>query len=92
MSEILTFSPLDTISRDSTCSGGETSKSGPHRLASPSDSCFSEAKGGERDVFNERPTRDEQTVALVQPEPKKVLPTKATIHTSKGDIVSQSRL
>lgn len=39
-------------------------------------------------MFNERPTRDEQTVALVQPEAKKALATKATIYTSKGDIVS----
>lgn len=60
-------------------------------MARLSDSHSSEAKGGERDVFNERPTRDEQTVALVQPEPKKVLPTKATIHTSKGDIVSRAQ-
>jgi hypothetical protein len=48
---------------------------------------------GDRDVFNERPTRDEQTVALAQ-QPEKVRPqaTNATIHTSKGDIVRLSSL
>ncbi|GFZ46243.1 Cyclophilin cyp15 [Saitozyma sp. JCM 24511] len=45
-----------------------------------------EAKG-ERDVFNERPTREEQTVALAQqPEKVRAQATMATIHTSKGDI------
>ena len=42
---------------------------------------------GDRDVFNERPTREEQTVALA-PEKKQVSATNLTIHTTKGDIVS----
>jgi peptidylprolyl isomerase domain and WD repeat-containing protein 1 len=42
---------------------------------------------GDRDVFNERPTREEQTVA-VAPEKKKVSATSLTIHTTMGDIVS----
>lgn len=44
---------------------------------------------GDRDVFNERPTREEQTVA-VAPEKKQVSATSLTIHTTKGDIVSPS--
>jgi hypothetical protein len=44
---------------------------------------------GDRDVFNERPTREEQTVALA-PEKKQVSATSLTIHTTKGDIVSPS--
>lgn len=45
---------------------------------------------GDRDVFNERPTREEQTVA-VAPEKKVVTATNLTIHTTKGDIVSTAR-
>lgn len=41
---------------------------------------------GDRDVFNERPTREEQTVA-VAPEKKKATATSLTIHTTMGDIV-----
>ncbi|KAG8861671.1 hypothetical protein FRB96_002628 [Tulasnella sp. 330] len=42
---------------------------------------------GDRDVFNERPTRDEQTVAIANaPNAKSALPTTATIHTTMGDI------
>lgn len=44
---------------------------------------------GDRDVFNERPTRDEQTIAAVAPSrPSGPSPTAhtATIHTSEGDI------
>lgn len=46
----------------------------------------------DRDVFNEKPTREEQSVALV--EPVKSLTASgstAVIHTTKGDIVSPSR-
>ena len=46
---------------------------------------------GDRDVFNERPTREEQTVALA-PEKKQVSATSLTIHTTKGDIVSYRSL
>jgi peptidylprolyl isomerase domain and WD repeat-containing protein 1 len=42
---------------------------------------------GDRDVFNERPTREEQTVA-VAPEKKRPSATSLTIHTTMGDIVS----
>ncbi|RXK38359.1 peptidylprolyl isomerase domain and WD-repeat protein 1 [Tremella mesenterica] len=45
-----------------------------------------ETKSGERDVFNERPTREEQTVMVSEPVKAKVLPTNATIHTTMGDI------
>ena len=44
---------------------------------------------GDRDVFNERPTRDEQTVASAAPvKPSGPSPHahSATIHTSEGDI------
>jgi len=41
---------------------------------------------GDRDVFNERPTREEQTV-MVAPEKKKATATSLTIHTTMGDIV-----
>ncbi|KAG9009450.1 hypothetical protein FRB93_005386 [Tulasnella sp. JGI-2019a] len=42
---------------------------------------------GDRDVFNERPTRDEQTLAIANaPSAKSALPTTATIHTTMGDI------
>lgn len=44
---------------------------------------------GDRDVFNERPTREEQTVA-VAPEKKKPTATSLTIHTTMGDIVRPS--
>ncbi|CED84173.1 peptidyl-prolyl cis-trans isomerase [Phaffia rhodozyma] len=46
-----------------------------------------DTKGGDRDVFNERPTREEQSVAMAQPV--KIggqLGTSAVIHTTKGDI------
>ncbi|WOO80878.1 Peptidyl-prolyl cis-trans isomerase cyp15 [Vanrija pseudolonga] len=46
-----------------------------------------DVKGGDRDVFNERPTHEERTVALSEAAPAKAaLPTAATIHTSMGDI------
>jgi len=48
----------------------------------------SETKGGERDVFNERPTREDQTTAVAPAEQKAALSTGCTIHTSMGDIVS----
>jgi peptidylprolyl isomerase domain and WD repeat-containing protein 1 len=38
-----------------------------------------------RDVFNEKPSREEQTIASVNPV--KSLPTTATIRTTMGDIV-----
>ncbi|KAI5121089.1 hypothetical protein M0805_008602 [Coniferiporia weirii] len=44
---------------------------------------------GDRDVFNERPTRDEQTIAAVAPAKlggPSPLAHSATIHTSEGDI------
>src|SRR5260221_9694386 len=46
-------------------------------------------KSGERDVFNERPTREEQTVAstsLNSRSGRSHLSNSATIHTTVGDI------
>jgi len=44
-------------------------------------------KGGDRDVFNERPTIDEQRVALtVVPEKKRLSATSCTIHFNMGDV------
>ncbi|KAG8903604.1 hypothetical protein FRB99_002955 [Tulasnella sp. 403] len=47
-----------------------------------------ENKGqGDRDVFNEKPTREEQTVAIAnEPRNQTHLPTTATIHTTMGDM------
>ncbi len=46
---------------------------------------------GDRDVFNEKPTRDEQTVAAAEPvKGAGSSGTQAVIHTTKGDIVSQT--
>ena len=49
--------------------------------------------GGERDVFNEKPTREEQSLALQNSASVKALTTQnspyaqaATIHTTMGDI------
>ena len=48
-----------------------------------------EAKSsGDRDVFNERPTREDQTLTVAPVEEKAALATSCTIHTSMGDIVS----
>ena len=44
--------------------------------------------GGDRDVFNERPTREDQSTAVAPVEQKAELSTSCTIHTSQGDIVS----
>ena len=44
---------------------------------------------GDRDVFNERPTRDEQTIAAAAPTKavtQSALARTATIHTTSGDI------
>ncbi|KAG8970277.1 hypothetical protein FRC05_000651 [Tulasnella sp. 425] len=42
---------------------------------------------GDRDVFNEKPTREEQTVAIAnEPKAQAGLPTTATIHTTMGDM------
>ena len=46
-----------------------------------------EAKGGDRDVFNERPTREDQAMVMPLVENKAALATGCTIHTSMGDIV-----
>ncbi|KAG2202090.1 hypothetical protein INT46_007357 [Mucor plumbeus] len=45
----------------------------------------SNAQKGERDVFNEKPSREEQTVAATQ-ERKQVLGTSAILRTTSGDI------
>ncbi|KAI8367223.1 peptidyl-prolyl cis-trans isomerase cyp15 [Choanephora cucurbitarum] len=46
---------------------------------------FEHGQKGERDVFNEKPSREEQTVAATQ-ERKQVLGTSAIIRTTSGDI------
>jgi peptidylprolyl isomerase domain and WD repeat-containing protein 1 len=47
-----------------------------------------DTKGGDRDVFNEKPTREEASVALAQPaKVSSTLGNSAVIHTTKGDIV-----
>lgn len=50
-----------------------------------------DVKGGDRDVFNEKPTREEQALALAQPAAKaggaSAMGKTAVIHTTKGDIV-----
>lgn len=49
----------------------------------------SDPRGGERDVFNERPTREEQTIAAAAPGAGKAaarLASSATLHTTSGDI------
>ncbi|KAA1469865.1 hypothetical protein DENSPDRAFT_796842 [Dentipellis sp. KUC8613] len=46
-------------------------------------------KSGDRDIFNERPTRDEQTIAAAAPSQQALiakLASAATIHTTEGDI------
>lgn len=51
--------------------------------------CRENNKTGDRDVFNERPTREEQTVATVTPSSRTgllSLANTATIHTTLGDI------
>lgn len=47
-----------------------------------------DTKGGDRDVFNEKPTREEQAVAMAQPVKQEVQATGTTavIHTTMGDI------
>jgi peptidylprolyl isomerase domain and WD repeat-containing protein 1 len=49
-----------------------------------------DTKGGDRDIFNEKPTREEQSMALAaQPVTGNAnLGSKGVIHTTKGDIVS----
>jgi peptidylprolyl isomerase domain and WD repeat-containing protein 1 len=48
-----------------------------------------DTKGGDRDIFNEKPTREEQSMAVVsQPASNQAaLGTSCVIHTTKGDIV-----
>jgi len=45
-------------------------------------------KTGDRDIFNERPTREEQTIAAAAPTSNVLatLASSATIHTTEGDI------
>ncbi|KAJ9091648.1 hypothetical protein QFC19_009018 [Naganishia cerealis] len=47
-----------------------------------------DTKGGDRDIFNEKPTREEQSMAMVsQPAHSQAsLGTSCIIHTTKGDI------
>ncbi|CAH7683899.1 hypothetical protein BY996DRAFT_4577369 [Phakopsora pachyrhizi] len=46
----------------------------------------SSAKNADRDIFNEKPTREEQAVAAVAPASKIILGSSAVIHTTRGDI------
>ena len=50
-----------------------------------------ETKSGDRDVFNEKPTREDQAAIVAHVAPKAALATGCTIHTSMGDIVSDER-
>lgn len=44
-------------------------------------------KGGDRDVFNEKPTREEQAIAMAQPvKGQQASGSTAVIHTTMGDI------
>ncbi|POW01518.1 hypothetical protein PSHT_12497 [Puccinia striiformis] len=43
-------------------------------------------KNTDRDIFNEKPTREEQAVAAVAPSSKILLGNSAVIHTTRGDI------
>ncbi|BGP11452.1 Peptidyl-prolyl cis-trans isomerase cyp15 [Rhodotorula toruloides] len=45
-----------------------------------------EDKAGERDVYNEKPTRDEMTIAAPATSASGPLNRRAVIHTTKGDI------
>ncbi|KAJ9114892.1 hypothetical protein QFC20_001264 [Naganishia adeliensis] len=47
-----------------------------------------DTKGGDRDIFNEKPTREEQSIALAAQPAKNqaALGTSCVIHTTKGDI------
>lgn len=49
-----------------------------------------DSKEGDRDIFNEKPTREEQSIALAAQPAKNqaALGTSCVIHTTKGDIVS----
>lgn len=85
------------------CSVLDTSGSGSISLAALSQSAsnprsltlkaqqlvYRDEKSGDRDVFNERPTRDEATVASAAPTARtgpSPLANSATIHTTLGDI------
>ena len=54
------------------------------------DYMYRDDKSGDRDIFNERPTREEQTVATSAAAPGKSGPSPvanaATIHTTLGDM------
>lgn len=43
-------------------------------------------KSGDRDVFNEKPTRDELSLVAPTSQVQGAIGRKATIHTTKGDI------
>lgn len=43
-------------------------------------------KSGDRDIFNEKPTREEQTFVAPTNQSTGPLGTRAVIHTTKGDI------
>ena len=50
---------------------------------------YRDDKSGDRDIFNERPTREEQTIASAAPAAKSgpsPVANAATIHTDLGDI------
>ncbi|KAF8231741.1 hypothetical protein L208DRAFT_1467638 [Tricholoma matsutake] len=77
----------DKGQRDSTlfCSGYKRSRFYLFTRSEPEDN-----KTGERDVFNERPTREEQNIAAAAPATGKgglsPVADSATIHTTMGDI------
>ncbi|KAI0320530.1 peptidyl-prolyl cis-trans isomerase [Amylostereum chailletii] len=76
----------DKAARDPTlvCTGYKRQRFYMFTRSEPEDN-----KSGDRDIFNERPTRDEQTMAAAAPSGKTLaapLATSATIHTTEGDI------
>ncbi|WFD06538.1 peptidylprolyl isomerase [Malassezia vespertilionis] len=52
----------------------------------PENDPSSKLAGSDRDVFNEKPTREEQAIAGSAPAKRKPATTGATIHTTAGDI------
>ena len=89
--EIQPFSALATRNQDSICSRVQSQSTYITFICSSSSYGLifcRDNKSGERDVFNERPTREEQSVAATigQRTGPSPLANSATIHTTLGDI------
>lgn len=90
-SETRPCSARPTSGHDSTSSlASHQSSSSPHSLApirlSLTTPLRTRREKGDRDVFNEKPTRDEMTIAAPSAAAQGPLGRKAVIHTTKGDI------